>query len=200
MRVKEHRTLFVKDVGVYPSVSGSDETDGPIEDDLVIKDLTCKANIIMTFVVFRTGVTDSILNQSMPLTSLFRNELKLTEKNEASVVRECLMTELEFQIKESQHAVWQREDERKKQQGVADYSWLASAPPKYYAIPQLQVLQLEELCTTVKSTETGRIINRFRELLVREPRVEEIPLLLKAVMDQVIQERPQEETLSEWGC
>ncbi|XP_071807221.1 protein RD3-like [Asterias amurensis] len=134
----------------------------------------------------------------MPLTSLFRNELKLTERNETSVVRECLLMELEFQIKECENANRQREDEQKKKQGVADYSWLASAPPKYYSVPQLQMLQLEELCSEIKSTETGRIINRYRELLVREPRVEELPLLMKAVMDQVIQERPQEETLSEW--
>ncbi|XP_038069515.1 protein RD3-like [Patiria miniata] len=136
---------------------------------------------------------------SMPLTSLFRsNEIKLSEKNEASVVRDCLMAELEYQMRERQHAKWQEEEDRKKKQGVADYSWLVSTPPKYFTPPQLQVLQLEELCGDVRSTETGRIINRFRDVLAREPQVEEIPLLLNAVMHQVIQERPQEETLSEW--
>ncbi|XP_022098767.1 protein RD3-like [Acanthaster planci] len=136
---------------------------------------------------------------SMPLSSLFRsNEIKLSEKNEASVVRDCLMGELEYQMRERQHTQWQREEDRKKKQGVADYSWLVSTPPKYYAPPQLQLLQLEELCSEVRPAETGRVINRFREVLVREPRVEEIPLLLKAVMHQVIQERPQEETLGEW--
>ena len=52
-------------------------------------------------------------------------------------------------------------------------------------MPQLERLELEELCLKVKPEESGRVITEFRNSLTREPTVEEIPKLLKACILQV---------------
>ena len=86
---------------------------------------------------------------------------------------------------------------REDKMGV-DYSWLVIKPPKPYSIPQLERLELEELCMKVKPQESAVIIRTFRAALVREPHVEEIPKIFRAVIIQLLEGRPAEETFPEW--
>ncbi|XP_041460539.1 protein RD3-like [Lytechinus pictus] len=134
----------------------------------------------------------------MSLTGLFRQDPRIPAKTEGAVVRECIFNELESQMKEVQHQQWQHDQDEKQRKQTVDYSWLVSTQPKYYIIPQLQQLELEDLCSKVKACETGRIISRFRELLTRRPDVKEVPAILKAIIVQVLQERPPEETITDW--
>ncbi len=50
----------------------------------------------------------------------------------------------------------------------------------------------------MKPDECGRIITELRSCLQREPTVEEVPRLLRAVILQVLEGRPKEETMMEW--
>ncbi|XP_071477919.1 protein RD3-like [Diadema setosum] len=134
----------------------------------------------------------------MSLTNMFRQDPRIPAKPEATVVRECLFNELEGQLRELQHQHWQAEQTEKQRKQTVDYSWLVSSQPKYYVVPQLQQLELEDLCSKVKASETGRIITRFREILTRRPEVKEVPQILKAVIIQVLQDRPPEETITDW--
>ena len=43
----------------------------------------------------------------------------------------------------------EKEKEEKRIKSGVDYSWLMAAKPKIYQIPQLERLQLEELCLKV---------------------------------------------------
>ena len=90
-----------------------------------------------------------------------------------------------------------KEEERKKQSSV-DYSWLVGVKKKSYEMPQLERLGLEELCMKVKPTECGRIISMFRDNILREPSVEEVPRMLRAVITTVMDGRPKEDTIPEW--
>ena len=136
--------------------------------------------------------------KKMSLGSLFRSEQKPPIKDDTITSRECLIAELEFQMREAQHKKWEQEREEKRKQGVPDYSWLVSTPPKYYEIPTLQQLELDELCSKVRPQESGKIIVNFRRILERGPRVDEMPAVLKAIIKQTIQQRPPEESLAGW--
>ena len=134
----------------------------------------------------------------MSLGSLFKAEQKPPVKGDAVSSRECLITELEFQMREAQHRKWEQERELKRKQGVPDYSWLVSAPPKYYEIPTIQQLELDELCSKIRPQETGKVVVHFRSILERGPHVEEMPLILKALVKQTIQDRPPDDTITGW--
>lgn len=122
------------------------------------------------------------------------------DKDQQSVVCDSLMMELDFRIKELEEYYTARDQEEKQQSASAvDYSWLASTPtPKTFEIPQLERLELEELCYKVKASECSRIIGIFRDALVAEPPVDKLPRILRSAVIQVIEERPKEETLTDW--
>ncbi|XP_002737849.1 protein RD3-like [Saccoglossus kowalevskii] len=135
----------------------------------------------------------------MPLTSWFRGaDYRPPEKCESIVVAESLLLELDTQMKEIERISREKEQEDKMKNSCVDYTWLISAPSKSFEMPQIQRLEIEELCSKVKPQESGKVITRFREILLRKPCVEEIPPLFKAVLQQVLQERPKEESLGEW--
>ena len=114
------------------------------------------------------------------------------------MVMESLILELDCQCKELDKANRDREQEERRKQTMVDYSWLISSPKKNYEIPQLERLELEELCYHVKPSECGRIITAFRDCLLNEPKVYELPRLMKACIRQVLDQRPKEESLTEW--
>ncbi|XP_070559935.1 protein RD3-like [Ptychodera flava] len=135
----------------------------------------------------------------MPLMSWFRgSDCRPPEKSETVVVTESLLLELDTQIRENERIAREKDHEEKIKRSSVDYSWLISTPPKNFEIPQIQRLEIEELCTKVKPQESGKVITRFREVLERNPKVQEIPLLFKSVIQQVLQERPKEESVGEW--
>ncbi|XP_078001170.1 protein RD3-like [Glandiceps talaboti] len=136
----------------------------------------------------------------MPLTSWLRGgeERRPPEKSESVVVTESLLLELDTQMRECERVVREKEHDDKMRRSNVDYSWLISTQPKAYEMPQIQRLEIEELCTKVKPQESGKVITRFREVLDRDPQVQEIPLLFKAVIQHVLQERPKEESMGEW--
>ena len=121
------------------------------------------------------------------------------EKPESVIVAESLLMELDYQLKEAheRHKSQQQELKRKMSGGV-DYSWLATPKEKPYEMPQLDRLELEDLCMKVKPDECGRVIIAFRETLTREPEQHEIPRNLRACIHQVLDGRPKEETMPEW--
>ena len=120
------------------------------------------------------------------------------EKPEHMVVSESLLMELDFQIQEAEEAMRERtQQDRIKETGV-DYSWLVTKAPKSYEIPELERLELEELCMKVKAVECGKVINNFRTALSREPKIQDISKIFKAVIIQLLDVRPKEDTMSEW--
>ena len=123
---------------------------------------------------------------------------KPPEKDGHTMVMESLILELDCQCKELDKIYRDREDEERRKQTLVDYSWLVSSPKKCYEIPQLERLELEELCYHVKPSECGRIITAFRDCLLNEPKVCELPRIMKACVRQILDQRPKEESLTEW--
>jgi hypothetical protein len=121
-----------------------------------------------------------------------------SEKPEQLVVSESLLLELEYQLQEAEIAARDREQEERKKQTGVDYSWLITKPKKLYEISELEKLELEEVCMKVKASECSQVINMFREALVNEPKIQDIPRILRAVINQVLDVRPKEDTMSEW--
>lgn len=123
---------------------------------------------------------------------------KPPEKDEHMMVIESLILELECQCKELEKIYRDRELEEKRKQTLVDYSWLISSPKKYYEIPQLERLELEELCYHVKPSECGKIITAFRDSLLNEPKLSDLPRIMKACIRQALDQRPKDESLTEW--
>ncbi|XP_052779115.1 protein RD3-like [Mya arenaria] len=119
-------------------------------------------------------------------------------KDEHMVIVDSLMLELEFHIREQEQILKDREQEERRRMTGVDYSWLVSAPVKQYEIPHLERLELEDLCYRVKPPECGKVISLFRDSILNEPRVCDIPKILKACIRQVVEQRPKEETLTDW--
>ncbi|XP_071961303.1 protein RD3-like [Antedon mediterranea] len=137
----------------------------------------------------------------LSIMNLFKAEKRLPSKSDVEIVQECLLTELEQQIvdveeveKEQKEAV----EKASKCTYQADYSWLANRKIQHYQIPVLERLQIEELCLSVKPSETRQIIMRFRMLLTRKTALEDVAPVLISVIKQIIQERNKEESFSEW--
>lgn len=120
------------------------------------------------------------------------------ERDERMMVADSLLLELEFHMKEGEQIAKEKEQEERRQQTGVDYSWLISAPVKPYEIPQLERLEIEDLCYQVKPSESGKVVTLFRDSILNEPKVSEIPKIFKACIRQVIEQRPKEETLTEW--
>lgn len=120
------------------------------------------------------------------------------EKDEHMMVMESLILELECQCRELEKMYRDRELEEKRKQTLVDYSWLISSPKKYFEIPQLERLELEEMCFNVKPSECGKIITAFRDSLLNEPKVSDLPRIMKACIRQALDQRPKDETLTEW--
>jgi len=121
------------------------------------------------------------------------------EKPENVMVAESILMELDYQLREADEQVRQKiHEEKSKSAGGVDYSWLSITKEKPYEVPQLERLELEEMCLKVKPDECGRVILMFRDALVREPDVHEIPRIMRAVICQVLEGRPKEETMPEW--
>ena len=84
-------------------------------------------------------------------------------------------------------------------EGVADYSWLVAAPMNtWYKMPQVERLELEELCSKVKPDECSRVITAFRQALCPDTPLEHISRLLRASILQVLDGRPKVDTIPEW--
>lgn len=123
---------------------------------------------------------------------------KPPEKDERTSIAESLLLELEYHMKESEQMAREKEQEQKRRQTGVDYSWLISSPAKPYEIPQLERLELEDLCYQVKPKECSKVITLFRDSLLNDPKVSEMPKIFKACIRQVMEQRPKEETLTEW--
>ena len=137
----------------------------------------------------------------MPLLSWLKSwsgEGPPPEKSESVMVAESLIMELEYQMREVEHLEQEKKHEERKKERSVDYSWLVGVKKKSYEMPQLERLELEELCMKVKPCECGRIITMFRDNLLREPSVEEVPRMLRAVVVMVLDGRPKEDTIPEW--
>lgn len=79
-----------------------------------------------------------------------------------------------------------------------DYSWLMEYQPKFYELPQMERLELEELCYKVCGAECTQIISLFRDAVSRDPRVEDLPYIMRSCIRKILDERPVQETLTEW--
>jgi len=123
---------------------------------------------------------------------------KPPERDERMMVSDSLLLELEFHMKEGEQLAREKEQEERRQQTGVDYSWLVSTPSKPYEIPQLERLELEDLCYQVKPPECSKVVQSFRDSMLNEPAVKEMPKIFKACIRQVIEHRPKEESLSEW--
>ncbi|XP_060079214.1 protein RD3-like [Ylistrum balloti] len=120
------------------------------------------------------------------------------ERNQQSQVSDSLMNELDFQIKELEKLERENDQEKQRRETGVDYSWLISAPTKYYEIPQLERLELEGLCYQVKPEETGKVLNLFRDALFNEPKPSELSRIMRACIRQTLEQRPKEESLAAW--
>ncbi len=124
---------------------------------------------------------------------------QMPEKKESIMVAESLFMELEYQMRAVEEEEQGREKEtRREAMGGVDYSWLATSTQKTYEIPQLERLELEEVCMKIKPSECSRVITSFREALVREPQVHELPRIMRAAVNTVLEGRPKEDTMPEW--
>lgn len=65
-------------------------------------------------------------------------------------------------------------------------------------MPQMDRLDLEELCYKVIGTECTQIISHFREAMSRDPQVEELPYIMRSCVKKVLDMRPAPVTFSDW--
>ncbi|CAC5394576.1 unnamed protein product [Mytilus coruscus] len=124
----------------------------------------------------------------MPLKSIWKtlvsnDQSKPPARNEKSMVADSLMSELDYNIKELEKVRMDKEQEEtlKKRQGV-DYSWLITTPQKGLQFP-------------ITTFRTGAL---FRDSLLNEPQSCELPSILRACVKQILQQRPKEQSLTEW--
>nr|KAG5708808.1 hypothetical protein BaRGS_031962 [Batillaria attramentaria] len=75
---------------------------------------------------------------------------RLPEKDEHVAVVDSLLSEVDFHVKELERAYREREQEERRLQTGVDYTWLITGTPKSYEVPQLERLELEELCYKVE--------------------------------------------------
>lgn len=139
----------------------------------------------------------------MPLKSVWKtlvsnDQRKPPGRDAKTVVADSMMSELDHNIKEIEKMKVQKEQEETKKKTGVDYSWLITTPPKGYEIPQLERLELEELFYQVKPEECGKILTLFRDALLNDPQPFELPSLMRACTRQIIQQRPKEQSLTEW--
>ena len=123
---------------------------------------------------------------------------KPPEKNEQLLVTESLMVELEEQCRTIEEKMHEEEQEDNRRRTGVDYSWLVSAPKKTFEISQIERLELEEMFYKVKPAECGQVISLFRDALLNDPALTDLPRIFKACVRQVLDKRPKEETLTEW--
>ena len=122
-----------------------------------------------------------------------------SEKDEKTVVTESLMMELDLQLQNKELEIQEQEEEKRKSTSGVDYSWLVNRPktPKRYELPQMERLELEELCSRIRATECTMVISLFREGLLRKPDIQDISRIFRTIIRQVIDQRPKEETVAE---
>ncbi|KAK7102881.1 protein RD3-like [Littorina saxatilis] len=133
---------------------------------------------------------------------VFGEPNRLPERNEQMAVAECLMAELDFHLKELNRISQHRQKEERRMQSGVDYSWLVAAAPKSYEIPQLERLELEELCLKLDVSECTKVISLFRDAILREPRVEDLARIMRSCVIQILEQKPQTRSgsvhLTEW--
>ncbi|XP_014767662.1 protein RD3 [Octopus bimaculoides] len=120
------------------------------------------------------------------------------EKDWQLVVTDSLILELETQLRDLEQHYWEMEQEERRQQTGVDYSWLVSNETRTYQIPHVERMQLVSLCQLVKPEECSCIIKSFRNCLLQEPPLTEVTALFKLCITQILEERPKEETFTEW--
>ena len=136
----------------------------------------------------------SLLKKAWPST----DACKYAEQAEHLAVADSLLAEVEYQIKELESLQRDQEAERRRQETGVDYSWLVSVTPKSYDIPQLERLELEELCYKVNKVECGKIIALFRDAMLRTHPVAQVARVMRSCILQVIEHRPRDQTVIEW--
>ncbi|GFO40526.1 retinal degeneration 3 [Plakobranchus ocellatus] len=122
-------------------------------------------------------------------------------RDQHMVACDTLMSELDFHMKELERSRVQAEQEARRIKTGVDYSWLMEYPSRpSYEMPQMERLELEELCYKIEGAECTRVIALFRQAInSREsPRPEDLPYLLRSCVRQVLDGRPTPETLTEW--
>lgn len=105
---------------------------------------------------------------------------------------DAILAELTYQMRLAEDRSQAEEREQKRlQMGGIDYSWLMTVKPKPYEIPEIEQLELEELCTRIAPAECCKIIRSFRDAIERDDRkAQEMPGILRAVIHQAIDARP----------
>ncbi|RUS82681.1 hypothetical protein EGW08_009584 [Elysia chlorotica] len=96
----------------------------------------------------------------------YRHGYRPPARDQHMVACETLMAELDFHIRELEKAQLQAEQEQRRLKTGVDYSWLMeSASRPGYEIPQMERLELEELCYQIEGVECTRVIALFRQAL-----------------------------------
>ncbi|XP_076447657.1 protein RD3-like [Babylonia areolata] len=132
-----------------------------------------------------------------------RNEPpRISRHNEHMSVAESLLSEVDYHIQELDQALQrQRRFEQRSRTGV-DYSWLISEAPKPYKIPQLERLELEELCMKLEPCEYSKVVMLFRNAVVKELKTENLPRIMRSCVLQALEQRPKQHSvrssISDW--
>lgn len=104
---------------------------------------------------------------------------------------DAILAELTYQMRLAEDRNQAEEKEQKRlQMGGIDYSWLVTVKPKPYEIPEIERLELDELCNRITPAECSKIIRSFRDAIVRDRKAQEMPRILRAVIHQTIDARP----------
>ena len=97
---------------------------------------------------------------------VFGEQSRLPTRDEHVAVADSLMAELDFHVKEVDRLSQETEREKQREErGGVDYSWLMVKVPKGYEIPQLERLELEELCLKV-ALHTGVGLDNDRMIVI----------------------------------
>lgn len=94
----------------------------------------------------------------------------------------------QIHIAEERERLWKQQQQRES--SAVDYSWLVMERPPAYDLAEVDRLELEELCRRVLPEECSQVIRSFRECLVREPAIEDMTSIFRAVVRRVLDNRP----------
>ncbi|KAL8595153.1 hypothetical protein ACOMHN_013826 [Nucella lapillus] len=121
---------------------------------------------------------------------------RLSKRDEHLSVADTLLAEVDFHIQELEQVLSMRHREEQIMRTGVDYTWLVSEQQKVYRVPQLERLELEEICLKLAPTECSRVVTMFRESLLREPKLEDLARIMRSCVLQVLEGRPRAQSLS----
>ncbi|XP_076015604.1 protein RD3 [Genypterus blacodes] len=130
-----------------------------------------------------------------PWSAVFSLEPKVPgQRSTEELVTNTLMLELGAMVKHTERVRLERAAHGRRRRSSSssnvNYTWLANTPSQHsYELTPNDLMELQDLCAKIPSSECGPVIARFRKHVKQvEPEVHEVPQLFRSVLRDCIDE------------